>query len=159
MAAMGVLIVAGFIIYEIVLRTFFATSTFMMNEIVGYLVAAIGFLALGHAFERGDILRVSLLLQPLSRWPLARLVLEVVLVLATLAVTGFLISYFYGNVERQFTRGYTSGTMSNMPQWIPTGMMLVGLVVFWLQVLAYGLGVALRQIPPSADPQAEAGVQ
>lgn len=156
---MGVLLIAGFILLEITLRTFFATSTFMMNEVVGYLVAAIGFLALGHTFERGDVLRVNLLLQPLARWPLARILLEILLVLATLAVTAFLIRYFFVNVERQFTRGYTSGTMSNMPQWIPTGVMLIGLAVFWLQVFAYGLGIGLRQIAPDSDPHAESGIQ
>lgn len=140
-SAAGILLIAGIILLEIGLRTFFATSTFMSDELVGYLVAALGFLPLGYTFRAGGLLRVNVLIDPLRRFRIPRRMLELLCVLATLAVMSLLIRYFYINVERQFLRGYTSGTMSGIPQWIPTGAMLAGLVIFWVEVLVYGLGL------------------
>lgn len=139
-AAAAILLVQGVICLEIVLRAFFATSTFMSDELVGYLIAAIGFLPLGYAFAEGGILRVNLLLDRING-ARVRAAVEMACVLATLAVVGLLVWYFYINVARQFSRGYTSGTMSGIPQWIPTGAMLVGLAIFWFQVFVYGIGV------------------
>lgn len=149
-AGAGILLVAGIILLEITLRTVFATSTFMSDELVGYLVAALGFLPLGYTFRAGGLLRVGLLLDRLVRFPAMRTAVEILCVVATLAVTGLLIRYFYINVERQFLRGYTSGTMSGIPQWIPTGTMLTGLVIFWVQLLVHGLGLLLGHTRPGA---------
>ncbi|MCS0494608.1 TRAP transporter small permease [Ancylobacter sp. MQZ15Z-1] len=157
-AAIGIVLIAAVILLEIVLRTFFATSTFMSDELVGYLVAATGFLPLGYTFAEGGILRVNLLLGRLDRTPRLRVLVELVCVAATLAVLGLLIWHFWGNVSRQYSRGYTSGTMSGIPQWIPTGTMLAGLAIFWFQVFAYGLGVASGREPVLAEEQDETAV-
>jgi len=146
-AAAGILLITGIILLEIILRTFFASSTFMSDEIVGYLIAAVGFLPLGYAFADGAILRVNLVLSWTEDRPRLRSAIEICCVVATVAVVGMLIWYLFGNVARQFTRGYTSGTMSGIPQWIPSGVMLAGLVIFWFQVVVYGLGVALGTKP------------
>ena len=76
------------------LRTLFATSTFMSDELVGYLIAAVGFLPLGYAFARGSILRVNLLLSWADKRPQFRTVVELCCVVGTLAVVGLLVWYF-----------------------------------------------------------------
>ncbi|MYZ46225.1 TRAP transporter small permease subunit [Propylenella binzhouense] len=140
-AAVAIVLIVAVILVEVVLRTLFATSTFMSDELVGYLVAAVGFLPLGYAFATGGILRVNLLLNMVQARPRLRMAIELGCVAATLAVVGLLVWYLWGNVARQYTRGYTSGTMSGIPQWIPTGVMLLGIAIFWLQVFVYGLGL------------------
>ncbi len=144
LAALCLLSIAGIILLEIVLRTFFATSTFMMNELVGYGVALMAFLGFAVTFREGAHIRVNLLLSRLKPGSLARIMVELFCVAATLVVTGLAIWHFYLNVAREYARGYSSGTMSNMPLWIPEGIMLLGFVVFWLQLLEYGLRVAFR---------------
>ncbi|MDQ2704318.1 MAG: TRAP transporter small permease [Pseudomonadota bacterium] len=156
--AASIILIGLIILVEIVLRTLFATSTFMSDELVGYLVAAVGFMPLGYAFARGGILRVNLLLSWADKRPRFRTFIELCCVVGTLAVVGLLVWYFWGNVSRQFSRGYTSGTMSGIPQWIPTGAMLVGLAIFWFQVFAYGLGVLVGVKPIIVEEQDETSV-
>ena len=60
-AALLVLMVLH-ILLEIVLRSFFASSTFVLDEFVGYGVAAMTFLSLGYALETDSLIRVQLLL-------------------------------------------------------------------------------------------------
>lgn len=150
-AAGMILFMAGIILLEIVLRTGFASSTFMMDELVSYAVAASGFLALGYAFEQHGIIRVTLLLGALESKPKARTAVEFVCLFLTIFIVGFLIYYLYINVERQFVRGYSSGTMSGMPQWIPTGVALTGLVIFWIQLVSYGLQLTFVAPPPAEE--------
>jgi len=139
MAAFFIVLIACMILLEIVLRTFFATSTYMMDELVGYSVAASAFLALGHTFDQREMIRITLLLSFLEKRPVLRLLIEWVCIIATLAMVGYLARYFYLLLERQYVRGYSSGTMSGMPQWIPTSAVFAGLLIFWIQSLAYGL--------------------
>lgn len=157
-AAAGVMLIVGIILLEIVLRTFFASSTFMSDELVGYLVAAVGFLPLGYAFADGAVLRVNLLLSWTEDKPGLRSAIELVCVAAAIGVIGLLIWYLGGNVARQFSRGYTSGTMSGIPQWVPTGVMLAGLVIFWFQLFVYGLGLALNARPVISETTDETAV-
>ena len=57
------------IIVEIVLRSFFATSTFVLDEVVGYGVAAMTFLSLGYALEQGAMIRVNVLITRVGGMP------------------------------------------------------------------------------------------
>lgn len=135
--AAGVLLVGmvGHILYEIVLRAFFDSSTYVLDEFVGYGVAAVTFLALPYAFEQGVMIRVNILLARthgnVRRW------LEVFCVLTTLAVGGFLAYYYFLDWHRNLVRGEVSGTLAAVPMWIPTGLMLLGYVLFLVQLVAY----------------------
>lgn len=137
LAALTLVAIACIMLLEIVLRTVFHTSTFMAAELVGYGVAVMSFLALAHSFERGAQIRVGVLPNLLRKFPCARVMLEVACCLFTLFIVGLAVGAFGYNVLRQFERGYWSGTMSQMPQWVPQGLVLVGLALAFLQILAY----------------------
>jgi TRAP-type C4-dicarboxylate transport system permease small subunit len=141
--AAGLVLVAmtAHIMYEIVLRVVFSTSTFILDEIVGYGVAACTFLALGYALEVGGLIRVNLLLKALGDGGLARRAVEAAAILLTLAVIGFQVGYFWKSVARNWDRGAVSETVAEVPLWIPEGVMMVGLAVFWLQLVVYLLRV------------------
>jgi len=53
-----------------------------------------------------------------------------------LFVTGVAVWSFGAGVFRNYLRGYTSGTLADVPMWIPEGTVLFGLVVFWIQLLS-----------------------
>ena len=149
----------GHILLEIVLRTFFSTSTFMLDEMIGYGVAAMAFLALGYSFEFGAIIRVNLLLARFSDNGIARRVLELVSICITLFITGVAIRFFFKEVWRAYTRGYVSETLAQVPTWIPRGFLLLGLVLFWIQLLAYFLRIVSGEMPKSADRAANLGIE
>ena len=83
-AALLVLMVLH-ILLEIVLRSFFASSTFVLDEFVGYGVAAMTFLSLGYALETDSLIRVQLLLGRSA--PPVRRGLEILAAGLTLALT------------------------------------------------------------------------
>ena len=139
LAAAGLVYMVAHILFEIVLRTFFATSTFVLDEFIGYGVAAITFLALGFALEEGSLIRVNILLT-VTKGKVRRC-LEAVAVGLTLVMTGYITGYFFFGVKRNFFRGTTSESIAEVPLWIPEGLVLIGLVLFTVQLFAYFLRV------------------
>lgn len=148
-AALALVGMVGHILYEIVLRYFFSTSTFVLDEFVGYGVAASTFLALGYALEHGNLIRVNLLLRRTSG--IGRRLLEATCAALTLWVISLFIWFFWIRVARHWTRGTTSSSIAEVPMWIPEGLVLVGLSVFWLQLLAFFLR-QFWEVPPPVEP-------
>ena len=132
------------ILLEIVLRGFFASSTFVLDEFVGYGVAAMTFLSLGYALEQRALIRVQLLL--VRTPPPARRGLEIVAAALTLGLSLFLIAHFWRSVSRNWSRGAVSQSIAEIPLWIPEGLVLLGLVLFALQLFAH----LLRSLQPPA---------
>lgn len=127
---------------EIALRSL-GLSTFVLEEMLGYGVAALAFLALGDTLENGGLVRVSVVLARFPTESVRRRGLELVAATGALFVTGLAICFFGASVVRQYTRGYTSGTLADVPMWIPEGVLLLGLFLFWVQLLAHAFRVAV----------------
>lgn len=134
--AMLVLMVAHTIL-EMVLRAFFNRSTFVLDEFVGYQVAALAALGLGHALHTGGLIRVNLLTRLLS--PQVQRRVELALVIATFALCLYWCRYQFLAIETAYLRGTRSNTLAATPLWIPMSIFLTGLCVFMAQLLAYAL--------------------
>lgn len=139
-------LITCYILFEILLRNFFGKSTYVMEEFVGYGVGAMAFLAMGYGLESGSLIRVNLLLDRLSG--VARRVVEAICCGLALWATGIFIWAFWMNVKRDYIRGYGSGTLADIPIWIPESILLFGMALFWVQLLAY----AMRAITGAASP-------
>ena len=134
LAALTLVGMVSFILLEIVLRTFFDSSTFIMDEMVGYGVAAATFLALPYALGSGSIIRVELLIGHLTGRK--RRLLEGFSCLVGLGVTAVLISFIWVRVARAWSRHSVSSSIAEVPMWIPQGVILVGLCLLFLQLIA-----------------------
>lgn len=138
--------IVGLILYEIVLRYFFSTSTFVLQEFVGYGVATCTFLSLGYALEHGSLIRVNMLLSRVSDgW---QRVLEGLAAVLTMSIVAMVMWFFWLRVLRHWNRGSVSNSIAEVPLWIPEGALLVGLGIFWLQLFAYGLRQLTGHPPP-----------
>ncbi len=150
-AAVACLLLVGMvamILYEIVLRSVFHTSTFVLSEFVGYAVSACTFLSLGYALEHGSLVRVNAFVSLLKGgWLRA---VEFLCAAMTLALVSAMIWFFWLRVARHWRRGTTSSSIAEVPMWIPEGAVMVALGIFWLQLLAY----ALRQLAGTPPPVA-----
>jgi TRAP-type C4-dicarboxylate transport system permease small subunit len=136
LSAVILVAMVGHVLVEITLRSFFDSSTFVLDEFVGYGVAAMTFLSLAYALEEGALIRVRLVLARTGAgW--ARRGLELFCVAVTLALSVFLTAYVYRSVARNWQRGAVSQTIAEVPLWIPEGLVLVGLALFAVQLLAY----------------------
>lgn len=152
-AALAIVAMTLQILYEIVLRSFFSTSTYVLDEFVGYGVAAATFLALGYALEHRSLIRVGLVIGRLSGK--SRRMLEAACALGGMWVATLLIYYMGLTAWRSWSRGRTSSSIAEVPSWIPETIVLVGLVVFWLQLLAYMIRQFSDEPPPVPENTAE----
>jgi TRAP-type C4-dicarboxylate transport system permease small subunit len=139
MAVSVIIMVAmvGLVLAEVIARNVFATSTFIMNELVGYGVAGMTIIALGNALENGALIRMNLVLIALKPQGLARRALEVISIGTAMLAAGIALWYFLRSVLRSYDRGYTSETAAQVPLWIPEAFMVAGLAIFLLQLLSY----------------------
>lgn len=133
-AIAGILLVlmASLIIIEICLR-FFSLSTYMTDVLVGYGVAAITFLAMAWALEKGTMIRVSVITQrlplPVRPW------VEGLSLACAIGTFGFLLRFQWYIMSRDFVRGTTTQHMLPIPLWIPDAIFFVGLSLLLLQFL------------------------
>lgn len=144
-SALLILYMAVHILLEIGLR-FFDSSTYVLNEFVGYAVATLTFTGLGFTLERGGLIRVDMLVERLS--PGARVVVDVLVSSTVLLVFSWLSWYWWLNVSRSYQRGISSDSLANTPLWIPEGMVLIGMLIFCLTLLARVLSLLLFRKPP-----------
>lgn len=125
-AILLILYMFGHIILEIVLRLF-GHSTFILDEYIGYAVAAMTFLGLPYVLEKDGLIRVALVLDRLPKkwhWPL-----ELLIAISSFGAFAWLSLFWWKNVVRSYQRGITSDTLAETPLWIPEGIVLLGL---WL---------------------------
>jgi len=138
-AICAALIMAGMtthIMVEIFLRFFFSKSTYVLDEFVGYGVAATTFLALGYTFEKNALIRVNFILGRVRK-KFTKKLIEITCVSLTLILSIFLSNYFWISISRNYARGSTSETVAQIPLWIPESFILIGLVIFSIQMTSY----------------------
>ena len=119
---------------EIVLRALFGTSTYSMDEYVGYAVGAMTFLALAHTFRSGQHIRVGLLTSRLRGR--AAVAVEALCILFTFGIGVFLARFVWRMLARDFSRGSVSSTLNETPLWFIDAAIFVGLVLFLIQLVA-----------------------
>ena len=144
-AVIILVLMVAHILVEIVMRTFFATSTFVLDEMVGYGVAGLAYLALGSTLEHGGLIRVNLLLTHLKPDRAPRRWVELACAGFTLVAMGIAAWFFGRSVVFNFRDGFTSGTIADLPIWIPEAFVFAGMTVFWIQLVAYTLRVLTRE--------------
>lgn len=141
--------VVGHVSVEIVARSFFDVSTHSMDEFVGYAVGAMTFLSLAYTFRERKHIRVSIL-QSFVRGR-AAIAVEVICIVLTFAMTAFLARYIFRTFARDWNRGTVSPTLTETPIWIIDGVILLGLILFLLQLLT-SLVLTIRDGVPEPAP-------
>jgi TRAP-type C4-dicarboxylate transport system permease small subunit len=115
------------------------------EDIVAWLCAAASFLALGHTFRHGELVRVGLWLDRLG--PRNRRLLE----LFALGVTALFVAYMLWAVSRFIYESWQTDEVAQglirVPIWIPQMTFLVGVAIFFVAVLDDLVLVARRQKP------------
>ena len=158
--AAAVLILLGMtalILTEVVLRTFFAASTHAADELVGYGIAGLGFLALGHALDRNALIRMNLVISHLRPDGTARRAVEVVCTLMGIFSCSIAFIFFARNVIRNYERGYVSETVAQVPLWLPELFVAIGLAIFVLQLVSYLVRTLAGEIDLDASKAADLG--
>lgn len=152
LAFAGLLLIGSvsIIFLEILLRTAFGTSTFIVDELVSHAVAGTTFFALPYALSQGGILRMSLVLDKVGAG--ARRVLDGLTLCFGLGVFAFIAKFAWLRVERSWERGSTSNSVVAFPLWIPEGLLLLAIILILLQLLFLSVGLLLGR-PLLGDPE------
>jgi TRAP-type C4-dicarboxylate transport system permease small subunit len=115
------------------------------DDIVAWLCAASAFLALGHTFRAGDLVRVGVFLDRLperARWGAEILALGITAVFTTYmlwAVTRFVYdSWQFNEVAQGLIR---------VPIWIPQLSLVAGILIFFIAVIDELVAVLRKQKP------------
>lgn len=152
LASLMLVLMVGHSVLEIALRTI-GQSTHVLDELVGYELAALIFLGLGQALKQGALIRVDIFVARLRGR--VRRAVESLIAALSLAVVWFLCHYFYLAITRLLARGTTSNSLLAVPLWIPNTVILVGLLIFGLQLVAYLLrmltGDSLTEHPQQTE--------
>lgn len=134
---------------EIVLRVFFDSSTFSMDEYVGYAIGAMTFLALAHTFRERKHVRVTLLQKGIS--DRLAIFVELVCIAFAFAAGLFLARFIWRTLARDFSRGSVSPTLTETPIWIIDAAIFIGVVLFLAQLLASAFLTIRDGVAPSED--------
>jgi len=131
------------IIYEIILRAFFSSSTFVLDEFVAYGTAGITFLYMAKSMRKKVLIRVGIVLNRLSGLP--RLIMEAIGLSITLLLSWYIIYFFWSKVFwRNIIRGRVSESIAEIPLWIPESLVIIGLIIFSFQVLVMLISVLVN---------------
>jgi TRAP-type C4-dicarboxylate transport system permease small subunit len=115
------------------------------DDITGWLCAAAAFLALGHTFRHGELVRVGLLVERLGSR--GRRSAELFALSVALSATAYMlwaiVDYVYGNWRDKYM---TQGLLV-IPEWIPQVSLVLGVSVFLVALVDETVRVLTRQKP------------
>lgn len=119
---------------EVVARNFLSQSLTFSWEFSGYLMGAAFFFGAAYTLRTGGHVRVSVLSETVP--PIVAKVLEYVTTLVGLVVVGFLAYALFDLAQTTFSRGVRSFTPMETPLIIPQGVLVLGALLLFLQMVA-----------------------
>jgi len=115
------------------------------DDIVAWLCAAASFLALGHTFRHGELVRVGLWLDHLG--PGGRRTMELFALGVTAAFVAYMLWAITSFIYESWKFKEVAQGLIKVPIWIPQLTFLIGVVIFFVAVLDELVLVIKRQKP------------
>ena len=115
------------------------------DDITSWLTAAAAFLALGHTFRHGELVRVGLGIDRLRGD--ARRRAELVALTVTLVFVGYMLWAVTKFVYESWSFHELAQGLIKIPIWIPQSSFVVGVAIFFVAVLDEWIAVLRRQKP------------
>ena len=103
------------------------------DDIVAWFTAASVFLALGHTFRKGELVRVGVLVDRLP--PAARRCAEIAALSLTLLFAGYAVWAVTTFVFESWKLGEVAQGLIRIPIWIPQMSFVIGMTIFFIAVL------------------------
>ena len=134
LAGASLIILVVLVTAEVVARSFFHYSFELVDEVGGYLLAALSFFALAPSFAHGSFHSVEFFQQRIS--PVARHRLALAFHLLSLAFTLTLGFVLCRTVWRSWLQEDLAPTHLQTPLWIPQLVMVVGILALALTLMS-----------------------
>jgi len=123
------------------------------DDITAWLCAASAFLALGHTFRKGELIRVGLCVERLA--PVARRRAEIMALSIAALSTGYMVWAVTRFVFESWKFNEVAQGLIKIPIWIPQLSLVFGVLIFWVAVID-DLVAVLRGNRPSYEIAEEA---
>jgi len=124
----ALLAIIAIVTLEIFMRSVLATSTYMADEVSGYMLVLVAFMSLGTCQINGGFHRVELLTDNVPR-PVAKLLLILFDLIAVVLAVLFLWK-FWAFFSANFRTGNVAPTLLATPMWLPQLSMVVGIALY-----------------------------
>jgi TRAP-type C4-dicarboxylate transport system permease small subunit len=144
LAAFFVFAIFAVMILQSVLREF-GVRTGGTDDVVGWFCAAAAYLVLANAFKRGDLVRVTLLLERLE--PRARRIAEALSLACASAFALYLAWWSIVSTYDTWRLGDMANGLIVLPMWIPQLSLPIGAVFLALAVLDEFFIVLIGRVP------------
>lgn len=141
--------IVGHISVEIVMRSFFASSTYSMDEFVGYAIGSMTFLCLASTFKNRKHIRVSIMQSFVSGR--AAIAIELLCITFTFGIVLFLARYIWRTLARDFSRGTVSPSLTETPIWLIDSAIFLGLVLLLSQLIASAYLTVAEGVPEDEE--------
>ncbi|MGE5793019.1 MAG: TRAP transporter small permease [Bacteroidota bacterium] len=115
------------------------------DDIAAWLCAAAAFLALGHTFRRGELVRMTLALDRLA--PPARWKAEVFSLSVATLVAGYMVYAVVRFAYESWQFNEVAQGMIRVPIWIPQLGFVIGVIIFFVAIVDELVAVLRRQKP------------
>jgi TRAP-type C4-dicarboxylate transport system permease small subunit len=102
------------------------------DDITAWLTAASAFLALGHTFRRGELVRVELLVERLRA--AARRRVEMAALTVALLFAGYMVWAVAKFVYESWQFGELAQGLIKIPIWIPQSSVVLGMLIFFVAI-------------------------
>ena len=122
------------ILSEVVMRTFFGSSTEVSGEYSGYALAALIYLGLGFSFREGAHIRITFLRERLGRN--SYFILELLCTAFAMVLSGMSCIFIWEMVLTSKARNLVAYTPAETPLYIPQALILAGMIILTLQIIA-----------------------
>lgn len=125
---------------EVVLRTFFGSSTLIASEYSGYALSGMIYLAMGFSFRDGAHIRITFIKDRLKGGALRAV--ELFCLLFALALCGLSCWFTWDLAISSYARNLTAYTVAETPLCVPQFILFAGLCVLTIQITAMLLALA-----------------
>jgi TRAP-type C4-dicarboxylate transport system permease small subunit len=115
------------------------------DDIVAWLCAACAFLALGHTFRRGELVRVGIVIDHLP--PRVRRPVGIAALAVTVAFAGYMVYAVARFVYESWQFEEVAQGLIQIPIWIPQMSFAVGALIFFVAVLDEFVALARGRKP------------
>lgn len=133
-SALFMIFIVVLINVEIIVRSFFDSSTYIADEFSSYFLVAVVMLGLAYALKENAHIRVEVIRGKLPQN--AQRIVDIVATVAGLVLTVFITYHAVVMVWDSYSLEITADSISETPLYLPQLMLPAGLVLFAVQLIA-----------------------
>ena len=147
LSSLCMMAIVALITTEIVMRTFFKTSTYVSSEYSGYLMVAVVMAGFSYTLQSDAHIRITVVLIKLP--PMLRKAVEIAAIVVAILITGFICNYAVRMAYDAYVYKMPADSISQTPMYLPQALVPIGMMGLLLQLVSH---LVRKVLPCSQTP-------